>query len=156
MAEILSAPLPSPTVATNTAISEELNPTPKAKKKKRKRASKPPVQTQFTIRNAPWTYIQLEHFHFGVRLSSKPANSQLTATATSSLKAPLDPPTAHLHLQAALSRFLGLHGSAIAYEILRLEDARLWIRVPAEEAKFVRRLRNGDLEVIGKVDMNPR
>nr|POE93084.1 hypothetical protein CFP56_64191 [Quercus suber] len=112
----------------------------KANKKKRKRASKPSVQTQFTIRHAPWTYIHLEHLTFSAQpfphkiILKEPASGTDATTASLNASPSLDAPTAHLHLQAALSRFLGLHGSAIAYDILRLADAQLWMRVPAEEA----------------------
>lgn len=45
--------------------------------------------------------------------------------------------TAQMHLTAALSSFLGLHGSAIAFDILKLEGQDVWIRVQAEDRAAV-------------------
>lgn len=45
--------------------------------------------------------------------------------------------TAHMHLNAALSTFLGLHGSAITFDILKLEGQGVWIRVQAEDRAAV-------------------
>lgn len=45
----------------------------------------------------------------------------------------MDAVTAHLQLTAALSQFLGLHGAAIPIDVLKLEGADLWIRVPFED-----------------------
>lgn len=85
-------------------------------KKKRKRAPKPHVLSQFTIRNPPWAYVHLQHL-----------------TSSSGNGPDLDPVTAHLHLTAALSQFLGLHGTAIPFDILKLEEQDVWIRLPAED-----------------------
>ncbi|KAI4752433.1 hypothetical protein E4T52_15315 [Aureobasidium sp. EXF-3400] len=49
----------------------------------------------------------------------------------------LDALTAHLHLRAALSQFLGLHGTAIPIDILKLNDNDVHIRVPNEDASAV-------------------
>lgn len=86
-----------------------------SKKKRKKKAPKKHVLTQFTIRDPPWAYVHLE------RLSSAG-------------KAPtLDAVTAQLDLTAALSQFLGLHGAAISFDILKIEEQDLWIRLPAED-----------------------
>ena len=86
-------------------------------KRKRSEKSSTPV-TQFTIRNPPWSYIQLS-------LITNTPNYQLDAL------------TAHLHLRAALSQFLGLHGTAIPIDILKLHDSDVHIRVPREDASAV-------------------
>ncbi|KAI4853076.1 hypothetical protein E4T44_01065 [Aureobasidium sp. EXF-8845] len=74
--------------------------------------------TQFTIRNPPWSYLQLS-------LITNSPNHQLDAL------------TAHLHLRAALSQFLGLHGTAIPIDILKLHNNNVHIRVPSEDASAV-------------------
>lgn len=86
-----------------------------SKKRRKKRAPKKHILSQFTIRNPPWTYIHLEH---------------LVPTGTAS---DLDAVTAQLHLTAALSQFLGLHGTAIPFDILKLEGQDLWIRLASED-----------------------
>ncbi|CAD0091405.1 unnamed protein product [Aureobasidium mustum] len=83
---------------------------------KRKRSAKASSNvTQFTIRNPPWSYLQLS-------LITNSPNYQLDAL------------TAHLRLRAALSQFLGLHGTAIPIDILKLHDNDVYIRVPSEDA----------------------
>ena len=95
-----------PTTSTSTSTS---------KKKRKKRTPKPHILSQFTIRNSPWAYVHLE------RLTS-------SATATA-----LDEVTAQLNLTSALSQFLGLHGAAIPFDILKLDGEDVWIRLPAED-----------------------
>ncbi|CAD0093926.1 unnamed protein product [Aureobasidium vineae] len=86
---------------------------------KRKRSEKTSsTVTQLTIRNPPWSYLQLS-------LITNAPNYQLDAL------------TAHLHLRAALSQFLGLHGTAISVDILKLHDNDVHIRVPKEDASAV-------------------
>jgi ribonuclease P/MRP protein subunit POP8 len=86
---------------------------------KRKRSEKTfSTVTQFTIRNPPWSYLQLS-------LITNSPNYQLDAL------------TAHLHLRAALSQFLGLHGTAIPMDILKLHNNDVHIRVPSEDASAV-------------------
>jgi ribonuclease P/MRP protein subunit POP8 len=86
---------------------------------KRKRSEKSSsTVTQFTIRNPQWSYLQLS-------LIANSPNYQLDAL------------TAHLHLRAALSQFLGLHGTAIPVDILKLHDNDVHIRVPREDASAV-------------------
>ncbi|KAK3113481.1 hypothetical protein LTR53_009194 [Teratosphaeriaceae sp. CCFEE 6253] len=87
------------------------------KRKKRKRTSKNQVLSQFTIRSPPWSYVHLQ---------------QMTATGVAAAS-DVDPVTAHLHITAALTQFLGLHGAAIPIDILRTEGAGVWIRVPADD-----------------------
>lgn len=87
-----------------------------SKKKRKKRTPKPHVLSQFTIRNPPWAYIHLER----------------TTSSTTAVPA-LDAVTAQLNLTSALSQFLGLHGAAIPFDILKLECQDVWIRLPAED-----------------------
>ena len=88
-------------------------------KQKRKRTPKNQTINQFTIRDSLWTYIHVQ---------------QYTAAGPS---AALDAVTAHLQLTAALSQFLGLHGTAIPVDILKLNGADVWIRVPADDKNAV-------------------
>ena len=90
-----------------------------AAKMKRKRKTKNHIINQFTIRDPPWAYLHLQH------LTSPGASTKLDAV------------TAHLHITAALSQFLGLHGAAIPVDILKLEDTDVWVRVPAEDKSTV-------------------
>jgi ribonuclease P/MRP protein subunit POP8 len=86
---------------------------------KRKRSEKTSsTVTQFTIRNPPWSYLQLS-------LITNSPNYQLDAL------------TAHLHLRAALSQFLGLHGTAIPIDILKLHGNNVHVRVPSEDTSAV-------------------
>lgn len=86
---------------------------------KRKRSEKASsAVTQFTIRNPPWSYLQLS-------LITNSPNYQLDAL------------TAHLHLRAALSQFLGLHGTAIPIDILKLSANDVYIRVPRDDSSAV-------------------
>jgi ribonuclease P/MRP protein subunit POP8 len=86
---------------------------------KRKRSEKTSsTVTQFTIRNPPWSYLQL-------------------SLITNSPDYQLDALTAHLHLRAALSQFLGLHGTAIPIDILKLHGNNVHVRVLSEDASAV-------------------
>ncbi|KXT17385.1 hypothetical protein AC579_3858 [Pseudocercospora musae] len=72
--------------------------------------------SEFSIRNPDWVYIRLQHL-----------------SAPGRPKQALDDVTAQLHITGALSSFLGLHGTAIPIDILKLEHQDVWIRVPAED-----------------------
>lgn len=74
--------------------------------------------TQFTIRNPQWSYLQL-------------------SLITNSPDYRLDALTTHLHLRAALSQFLGLHGTAIPIDILKLSGNDVYIRVPRDDSSAV-------------------
>jgi ribonuclease P/MRP protein subunit POP8 len=90
-------------------------------KKRKKPSSNPAEQTaSFSIRNPTHHYLHLNHI--------SPSSST-----------PLDSVTVHLYLTAALTTFLGLHGSAIAFDILKLEpeERSVWVRVPAEDRAAV-------------------
>lgn len=86
------------------------------KKKRKKRPSKPHVLSQVTLQQPPWSYIRLQH----LTSSTNPGD--------------LDAVTAHLHLTAALTQFLGLHGAAIPFDILKLEGQDVWIRLQHEDS----------------------
>jgi ribonuclease P/MRP protein subunit POP8 len=52
-------------------------------------------------------------------------------------KVPLDNLTVRSYLTSALTRFLGLTGSAISVDILKVEPKECWIRVPREDLSAV-------------------
>lgn len=108
--------VPSTTKTTLTAQSSAKSTSPK-----QKTATKNQTLSEFSIRKPDWSYIHLQHF----------SNSNASSTQA------LDGVTAQLHLNAALSTFLGLHGSAIPVDLLQIQDQDVWIRVPADDRAAV-------------------
>ena len=98
-----------------TAPTTQVTSTASKSMKRKKRKPRTHVLSQFTIRSPPWAYVHLQH------LTSSGAGSNLDAV------------TVHLHLTAALSKFLGLHGSAIPFDILKLEGQDVWVRLQSED-----------------------
>ena len=72
------------------------------------------IATQ-TIRTPVFSYIWLE-------LIAAPPN-----------RVPLDALTIRTYLTAAFQQFLGLTGSAISVDLLKVEDSECWIRIPRED-----------------------
>ncbi|PKY05460.1 hypothetical protein P168DRAFT_303258 [Aspergillus campestris IBT 28561] len=102
-------------------------------------AATAPKTTHLTSRNSPWTYLKLQ-------LTHQPNTSNTTKTQ------PLDPLTARTHLTSALSQFLGLTGTAIPLDILKIttpgldtasdsgstnQEKIVWVRVPRADATAV-------------------
>ncbi|KAJ5165347.1 uncharacterized protein N7500_007177 [Penicillium coprophilum] len=95
---------------------------------KRKAPEPKPKTLHFTSRNPPWTYLKL-------KLIPQPGSAPQ----------PLDPLSARTYLSSALSQFLGLTGTAIPIDILKIENASpsitkydiVWIRVPREDVSAV-------------------
>ncbi|KAJ5979096.1 hypothetical protein N7501_002438 [Penicillium viridicatum] len=95
---------------------------------KRKAPEAKPKTLHFTSRNPPWTYLKL-------KLVPQPGSAPQ----------PLDPLSARTYLSSALSQFLGLTGTAIPIDILKIENESsstpkrdiVWIRVPREDASAV-------------------
>ena len=86
--------------------------------KRKHKPSKTPKSytiTSITIRTPPHSYAHLE------LLSSSSATTSLDALAV------------RFHLTSALTQFLGLTGSAISVDILKVEGRECWIRVPRED-----------------------
>ena len=83
-----------------------------------------PAQKRITIRNPPFTYLHLTLLTstISVPVSSSP---------------PIDILTARAHLTSALSQFLGITGTAIPVDFLKVEDRDIWIRVPKEDGAVV-------------------
>jgi ribonuclease P/MRP protein subunit POP8 len=105
---------------TATETAQEPQPSKSSQRKRRKRHSKPHILTQITLRKSQWSYIHLQHLH-----------------ASDKSPEDLDAVTAHMHLTAALTQFLGLHGSAIPFDILKLSSQDVWIRLAAEDQSAV-------------------
>ncbi|PNS14514.1 Mitochondrial fusion and transport protein ugo1 [Sphaceloma murrayae] len=100
---------------------------------KRKAKTEKPnaVISQFTVREPDWAYVQLKL----VTPSSLQANVSQGRDSDSSRN--LDDVTAYLHLQSALDRFLGIHGTAISLDILKIDGRHVWTRVPREDCSAV-------------------
>ena len=108
--------IPNATEATAVAVTTTQASSTKHKKKRKKRTPKKHILSQFAIRNPSWAYIHLQHL-----------------SSSSSTPPPLDAVTALLHITAALSQFLGLHGSATPFDILKVDGQEVWIRLAAED-----------------------
>lgn len=88
------------------------------------------VISQFTIRNPDWSY-----FHLKLVTT---ASLQASIDSTKKTKAAsIDQVTAYLHLQSALERFLGVHGTAIPLDILKVDGNEVWVRAPRQDADAV-------------------
>ncbi|KAM5440133.1 putative ribonuclease P [Microsporum canis] len=109
------------------------------KKRKRKSTSAETLVT-LTSRRPQWAYLHLELTQN--ELIQDVNTNRVTAASDSITKAPaLDPLTAKTYLSAALSQYLGLSGTAIPIDILKIaskanqRNARyLWIRLPYDDA----------------------
>ncbi|OCT54894.1 hypothetical protein CLCR_03183 [Cladophialophora carrionii] len=80
-----------------------------------KPSPKAPAST-ITLRNPPFSY-------FHLRLTSLEQQPQQ----------PLDELTIRSYLTAALQQYLGLTGTAIPIDILKVEQQNAWIRVPRDD-----------------------
>jgi ribonuclease P/MRP protein subunit POP8 len=74
------------------------------------------ITATITLRNHPYSYF---HLRF---------NSLETQT-----QHPFDELTLRSYLTAALQQYLGLTGTAIPVDILKVEDQNAWIRVPSDD-----------------------
>jgi ribonuclease P/MRP protein subunit POP8 len=109
------------TEAIETAQSSAVNLISDAMKANRKlpKATKSLEITSRTIKTPAFSYACLE-------LISDPSS-----------KIPLDNLTVRSYLTSAFSQFLGLTGSAISVDILKVEPKECWIRVPREDLSSV-------------------
>lgn len=73
-----------------------------------------------TIRNPPFTYLHL------------------TLLSSTTNIPPLDILAARAHLTSALQQFLGVTGTAIPVDFLKVEGRDAWVRVPREDGPMVR------------------
>ncbi|KAF7597375.1 hypothetical protein BBP40_006316 [Aspergillus hancockii] len=90
----------------------------------------PSQAIHFTSRDPPWTYLKLQLIY----PPDTPAAIQ---------SQPLDPLTARTYLTTALSQFLGLSGTTISIDILKISpeapqqkptEKFVWARVPRQDA----------------------
>ncbi|ODM22317.1 hypothetical protein SI65_03163 [Aspergillus cristatus] len=110
------------------------------KTSKRKPSDTQPLPIHFTARDPSWTYLKLQ------LISQAQTNSQVKNDT------PLDPLTARTYLTAALAQFLGLVGTSISIDILKISSSStststssstptseniVWIRVPRPDAVAV-------------------
>lgn len=86
---------------------------------KRKQTHGVTTIAQHTLRKPRWTYLHLS-------LNRSPP--------VSTDDVPLDAITARKHLTSALEQFLGITGTAIPIDFLKLDGYDFWVRVPREDA----------------------
>lgn len=79
-----------------------------------------PTETTFTLRHPPYTYL-----HLTVK--------QLSTSAPIDL----DQVAAHSYLHSALLQFLGLTGTAIQLDLLKVAGRDIWLRVARDDASAV-------------------
>jgi len=80
--------------------------------------SSPDQNQSFTLWKAPFSY-----FHLSLR----------PLVATSQAPLDLDEISARAYLTLALQQYLGLSGTAISVDILKVEGRDVWIRAPSED-----------------------
>jgi ribonuclease P/MRP protein subunit POP8 len=90
-----------------------MNEAPSSKRKQRQPKGHE-ISTK-TIKTPPFSYAWLE----------------LISESTTEIK--LDEITVRSHLTAAFTQFLGLTGSAISVDILKVEGRECWLRIPRED-----------------------
>lgn len=80
-----------------------------------------PRKYNITISQLPFTY-----FHLCLRPSTPIVSQE-----------PVDIITARTHLTSALQQYLGLTGTAIPIDFLKVEGRDVWIRLPREDSSAV-------------------
>ncbi|KAK4948222.1 hypothetical protein LTR28_007468, partial [Elasticomyces elasticus] len=123
-ANIDTAPSTPPTDPTATTLADSTTTAPP----KRKRTSNKQTLTNLTLSHPAWLYL-----HLTLLPPPNPPNP-LTSPPN---PPPLDILTLHHHLTTALATSLGLHGSAIPFDILKHEGRDMWIRVAEQDGAAV-------------------
>ncbi|KAK5086236.1 hypothetical protein LTR70_000022 [Exophiala xenobiotica] len=85
------------------------------------------AESKFTLRNSSYSYIHL-------RIADQAANS---TSHKQKEQLELDEITVLSHLTSALSQYLGLTGTAIPVDILKVQALEAWIRLPIEDERAV-------------------
>lgn len=85
------------------------------------------AETKFTLRTLPYSYLHLRIANQAANSSSHKQKEQLE----------LDEVTVLSHLTNALGQYLGLTGTAIPIDILKVEASEAWIRLPVEGERAV-------------------
>lgn len=80
------------------------------------------METNFTLRNSPHRYLQLR---FTTHAPGKSSGTDI------------DEITIKTHLNSALSQYLGLTGTAIDIDILKVDCDTAWIKLPSEDESAV-------------------
>ncbi|KAF2722045.1 hypothetical protein K431DRAFT_59086 [Polychaeton citri CBS 116435] len=88
---------------------------------RKRKAEKNLTISQFTITTPTHAYVHLQHL--------TPTSLPETPSSFSSL----DATTALLDIRASLSQFLGMHGTAIPIDVLKLQGRDVWIRIPSDD-----------------------
>jgi ribonuclease P/MRP protein subunit POP8 len=78
------------------------------------------VETTFTFRHPPYAYIYL-----------------IAKSLSTNTQVDLDTVTAQLYLRSALSQFLGLTGTAIQLDLMKVQGRDIWLRVARQDASSV-------------------
>lgn len=95
----------------------------------------PPKTTTTNPRKRPHQKPQFKCLTYTTLTISSPPFSYIHLSLTSSQSTPLDELTTRTYLTSALTQFLGLSGSAISVDILKIsEKGEVWVRVPREDA----------------------
>lgn len=81
-----------------------------------------PRSKPLTIRAPPFTYLHL---------------TLLVSSSSTAGPVPLDLLTVRTYITAALQQFLGLTGTAIPVDFLKIEGRDVWVRVPREDGAAV-------------------
>lgn len=85
------------------------------------------AETTFTLRNPPYSYLQLRMTYQAPASHSQKPREQHE----------LDEITLLSHTISALSQYLGLTGTAIPVDVLKVEGVDGWIRIPNGDEKPV-------------------
>lgn len=83
---------------------------------------KPPYSRGHTLKTLTISRPQFAYIHLAL-------NSPTPLSSTT----PLDNKTVWSHLRSALTQFLGLTGSAIPIDILKIHGRDVWLRVPRQD-----------------------
>lgn len=100
------------------------DPNPHSSKPMGKTAHRGHAITTHTIKSPPFSYLSLELM---------PAHD-----AAALASSPLDALTVHRYVGLALSQFLGLAGTAVPIDILRVDGRECWLRVAHGDLGLVR------------------
>lgn len=84
------------------------------------------MEVTSTIRNSPYAYLQL----FVTRTDLRNPVRSITVQD-------YDDITLRAYLNSALSQYLGLVGTAISIDILKIQDSDAWVRVPSDDESAV-------------------
>ena len=135
---------PGDTEENNTGQAEGQNDGTSVQKK-RKAAGLSTVISQKTISKPDWSYVH-------IRVIDTTKGLVNSSNASNSLT-PVDQLTVYMHVQSALKSFLGLHGTAIAYDFVKTEGQDVWLRVSRHDAKAFVAAVGGWIDPSGKEAM---